>query len=105
MIHVQRVQRTAARLVLRRRYGTSTLEQRISELLNFISQNDTSCAPSWNSVTILPTLDSAVAHLESIAGPSTPPGVLSPSNPPPTWLLVRLCSKVNSQADAEKASQ
>jgi hypothetical protein len=104
MIHVQRA---AARLVVLRRYGTSALQQRISELLNFITQSDssTSCGgPSWHSVTIPPTLDSAIAHLEAIANPSTP-SALSPSQPPPTWLLVRLCSKVNSQADAEKASQ
>jgi hypothetical protein len=99
------VQRAATRLVVLRRYGTSALQQRISELLNFVSLSDASCAgPSWHSVTVPPTLDSAIAHLESIARPSTPPGALSPSNPPPTWLLVRLCSKVNSQADAEKAS-
>ena len=103
MLHVQRA---ATRLVLLRRYATSALQQRISELLNFVNISDTSCGcPSWHSVTIPPTLDSAIAHLESIAGPSTPLGALSPSNPPPTWLLVRLCSKVNSQADAEKASQ
>ena len=100
MIHV----RAAATQLVLRRYGTSALQQRISELLNFITKNDSSFAPSWNSVTILPTLDSAVARLESLAGPSTPSGALSPSHPPPTWLLVRLCSKVNSQTDAEKAS-
>jgi hypothetical protein len=103
MIHVQRA---AAGLVVVRRYGTYSLQQRISELYNFIRTSDTSCNPPWHSVTTLPTFDSAVARLESIAGPSTPPrdSALSPSHPPPTWLLVRLCSKVNSQADAEKAS-
>jgi hypothetical protein len=109
MIHVQRavVQRVAGLVVLRR-YGSNSkvLQQRISELFNFIKLNDTPCDPSWHSVILLPTLDSAVAQLESIASPSIPPedSALSPSNPPPTWLLVRLCSKVNSQADAEKAS-
>ncbi|KAI0281948.1 hypothetical protein BGY98DRAFT_956647, partial [Russula aff. rugulosa BPL654] len=107
MIHVQRavVQRVAGLLVLRR-YGTRALQQRISELFNFIKLNDTPCDPSWHSVTLLPTFDSAVAHLESIASPSTPPNdfALSPSHPPPTWLLVKLCSKVDSPADAEKAS-
>ena len=107
MIHVQRavVQRVAGLLVLRR-YGTRALQQRISELFNFIKINDTPCDPSWHSVTLHPTLDSAVAHLESIASPSTPPhdSDLSPSHPPPTWLLVKLCSKVDSPADAEKAS-
>ena len=102
MIHVQRV----AGLVLLRRYGTRALQQRISELFNFVKLNDTPCDPSWHSVTLLPTLDSAVAHLESIASPSTTPNdsALSPSHPPPTWLLVKLCFKINSQADAEKAS-
>lgn len=103
MIHVQRA---AAGLVVLRRYGTYSIQQRISELYNFIRISDTSCDPSWHSVTTLPTLDSAVARLESIAGPSTPLGdsALSPSHPPPSWLLVRLCSKVKSPADAEKAS-
>lgn len=100
MIHVQRA---AAGLVVLRRYGTYSLQQRISELYHFIRLSDASSDPSWHSVTTLPTLDSAVAHLESIVGPSTP-SALSPSHPPPTWLLVRLCSKVHSQADAAKAS-
>ena len=107
MNHVRRavVQRAAGLLVLRR-YGTQTLQQRISELLNFIKLNDTPCDPSWHSVTHLPSLDSAVAHLESIASPSTSSegSALSTSHPPPTWLLVRLCSKVNSQAEADKVS-
>lgn len=109
MIHVQRalVQRVAG-LVLLRRYSSNSkaLQQRISELLNFIILNDTPSDPSWHEVTLLPTFDSAVAHLESLASSSTPPEnyTLSPSHSPPTWLLVRLCSKVNSQADAEKAS-
>ena len=101
MNHVQRavIQRVAGLITLRR-YGTESLQQRISQLFNFVKLNDTPDDPSWRSVTFLPTLDSAVAHLEFIAGPSA----LSPSQPPPTWLLVKLCSKVNSQADAEKAS-
>jgi hypothetical protein len=104
MIHVQR----AARLVLSRRCSTLAIQPRISQLLNFIGHIDASCDPSWHEVTSLPTLDSAIAHLESIAGPSTPPGespsLLNAAHPPPTWLLVKLCSKVKSPADAEKAS-
>ena len=103
------LQRAVAGLPFVRRYGTRgtrSLRQRISELLSFIRLRDTSCDSSWHSVTTLPTLDSAIAHLDSIAGPSNPSGhsALSSSHPPPTWLLVTLCSKVRSQADAEKAS-
>ena len=90
-----------------RRYSTHTLQQRISHLLKFIGHTDTYGEQSWRSVTSLPTLDSAVAHLESITGWAPPEGHApfpSPLNPPPTWLLVRLCSKVKSPADAEKAS-
>lgn len=103
MFHVQRA---AAGLVVLRRYATHSIQQRISELYNFIRVSDTSSDPSWHSITTLPTLDSAVARLESIAGPSTPLGepALSSSHPPPSWLLVRLCSKVKSPADAEKAT-
>lgn len=106
LIPMNHVQRTLARLVLVRSYGTHSLQQRISELFNFVRRSDTSCDPSWHSVTALPTLDSAVAKLESIARPSTSleHSALSPSHPPPTWLLVRLCDKVKSQADAEKTS-
>ncbi|KAH9984305.1 hypothetical protein BJV77DRAFT_1072236 [Russula vinacea] len=90
-----------------RRYSTHSLQQRISHLLKFIGHTDTYGEQSWRSVTSLPTLDSAVAHLESITGWAPPEGHApfpSPLNPPPTWLLVRLCSKVKSPADAEKAS-
>src|SRR6266478_5024437 len=101
----------AAGLVVVRRYSTDTLQHRIARFLRSLRHTDPSYDPSWHSVAILPTLDSAAARLESIARPSTPPekfasSPLSPSvtHPPPTWLLVRLCSKVQSPADAEKAS-
>ena len=90
-----------------RRYSTHSLQQRISHLLKFIGHHDTYGEQSWRSVTSLPTLDSAVAHLESITGSAPPEDHAlfpSPLNPPPTWLLVRLCFKVKSPADAEKAS-
>ena len=106
LISMNHVRRTLARLVFVRSYGTHSLHQRISELFNFVRRSDASCDPSWHSVTALPTLDSAVAQLESIVRPSTSPEhfALSPSHPPPTWLLVKLCYKVKSQADAEKTS-
>ena len=101
----------AAGLILFRRYSTHALQQHIIHLLNAIRHTDTTSDLPWHSLTSLPTLDSAIAQLESIAGPSVPPEdyALSPSplntdSPPPTWLLVRLCSKVRSPLDAEKAS-
>ncbi|KAH9954871.1 hypothetical protein BC827DRAFT_1272194 [Russula dissimulans] len=58
----------------------------------------------WTSVTSCLTLDSAVAQLESLTGRPNDYPSLDAVHPPPTWLLVRLCSKVKSPADAEKAS-
>jgi hypothetical protein len=93
-----------------RRYSTHALQLRISHLLKFIGHHDTYGDQPWRSVTSLPTLDSAVARLESITSSALPedyalfPSLHSATHPPPTWLLVRLCSKVRSPADAEKAS-
>ena len=101
--------RRTVRLILSRRYSTDTLQERITNLLNFIGHPDTDS--SWLSVTSLPTLDSAIAHLESITGPSAPPedhalfsSPLDVAHPPPISLLLKLCFKVRSPADAEKAS-
>ncbi|KAH9177937.1 hypothetical protein EDB89DRAFT_1931858 [Lactarius sanguifluus] len=91
MILVQRVRRT--RLWFRS-YNNYALQQRITHLLKFVSQHDDSRDDkSWAPLTRLATLDSAIARIESVD-----------NNSPPTWLLVRLCSKVRSQTDAEKAS-
>ncbi|KAH8977635.1 hypothetical protein EDB92DRAFT_734246 [Lactarius akahatsu] len=90
MILGQRVGRT--RLWFRG-YNNYALQQRITHLLKFVSQHDNSRDDkSWAPVTRL-ALDSAIATIESVD-----------NNSPPTWLLVRLCSKVRSQTDAEKAS-
>ncbi|KAH9040913.1 hypothetical protein EDB83DRAFT_2228256 [Lactarius deliciosus] len=87
MILVQRVGRT--RLWFRG-YNSYALQQRITHLLKFVSQHDDSRDDkSWAPVSKL-ALDSAIARIDN--------------NSPPTWLLVRLCSKVRSQTDAEKAS-
>jgi hypothetical protein len=92
-----------------RRYTTHVLQRRINHLFNVIRhvspQNSFKDEP-WRSLSNLPTLDSILARLESLAPPAhpkqSPP--LDAARPPPTWLLVRLCSKVRSPADAEKVS-
>ena len=106
--------RRIARLIVSRRYSTDTLstetlQGRITNLLNFIGHPDTD--PSWLEVANLPTLDSAVAQLESITGSSDPPedhalfsSPLNVAHPPSISLLLTLCFKVRSPADAEKAS-
>jgi hypothetical protein len=78
-------------LLVRRYYSTRALLRSI----NHLDPHSGSEYP-WRSVTSLPTFDSAVARLKSLTG--------NYDSPPPTWLLVRLCSKVRSQSDAEKAS-
>ena len=108
------VQRAALGFVSLRGLTTYALQQRVNQLLKFIkfdSLPDTSADSAhspWHSVSKLPTLDSAVSHLESLSGPSEDydlaPPPLDPVHSPPTWLLVGLCSKVKSPADAEKAS-
>jgi hypothetical protein len=93
-----------------RRHSTHALQQRITHLLNsvrHVSPQNASADSHWRSVSKLPTLDSAVAHLESLTDPSAhlkDYPLSPPVHPPPTWLLIRLCFKVRSPADAEKAS-
>ena len=80
------------------------LQQRIAHLVNLITQYPLPpTSHNWSSVTSLPTLDSAIAQLESLTGAATTSS-LNAVHPPPTLLLVKLCSKVRSQADAENAS-
>ena len=106
-----RVQRAALGFGFIRGLSTYALQQRVKQLLKFIGQvsppNISTNSP-WHSVSKHPTLDSAVSHLESLSGPSEDydlsPPPLDTVHSPPTWLLVELCSKVRSQADAEKAS-
>jgi hypothetical protein len=75
-----------------------SLQQRIVRLLKFHQSTMTGLGvQSRNSA----TLDSAIAKIESITDLSM---TISSPNPPPTWLLVRICSEVQSQTDAEKAS-
>ncbi|KAI9508051.1 hypothetical protein F5148DRAFT_1284463 [Russula earlei] len=78
---------------------TSHLRHRISHLLTSIRRLDSTTRYSspWKSVASLPTLDSALAELDFLTA-------LDTVHPPPTWLLVALCSKVRSPADATKAS-
>ena len=76
------------------------LQQRISHFLKFIDRRDDD--RFWSSVTKLATLDSAIARIESTS--MRDDSFMSSPRPPPTWLLVTLCSKVRSQTDAEKAT-
>ncbi|KAI9432730.1 hypothetical protein H4582DRAFT_1820676 [Lactarius indigo] len=96
MILVQRIGRT--RLWFRS-YHNHALQYRITQLLNFVNQHDPRDDRSWGPVTKLATLDSAIARIESLDDI-----FISSPHPPPTWLLVKLCYKVRSQTDAEKAS-
>src|SRR5712691_2557868 len=105
------VQRAALAFVFLRGNSTHALQHRINQLVKFIRLEhppNTSADPPWHSVSKLPTLDSAVSHLESLSSPSEDndlsPPPLDTVHSPPTWLLVKLCSKVRSPADAEKAS-
>ena len=107
---VRRVQRAALFI---RGLSTHTLQERVKQLLKFVGQvsppNTSANSPSpWHSVSKLPTLDSAVSRLESLSGLSEDDDLSPPSlgtvHSPPAWLLVELCSKVMSPADAEKAS-
>ena len=98
-------------LVVIRGYRTHVLKQRIDRHLKSIRRvhpRNTALDSPWSSVSNLPSLDSALAHLEFLAGPSAHPEDYDfpppPLAAPPTWLLVQLCSKVRSPADAEKAS-
>lgn len=89
-----------ARLFIRG-HSTHVLQQRVVHLLKSVRDiypQNASADSQWRSVSKLPTLDSAVAHLESLTDPS------AHLVHPPTWLLIRLCVKVRSPADAEKAS-
>lgn len=109
-VHVH-LQRAALAFVFLRRHTAHALQHRIEHLVNFIRLEhppDTSTDSPWHSVSNLPTLDSAVTHLESLSSPSEDydlsPPPLDTVNPPPIWLLAGLCSKVKSPADAEKFS-
>jgi hypothetical protein len=75
--------RVARLAVLFRCHHSHALQQRITQLLKGCDNKRDD--GSWSHA----TLDSAIARIDS---------------PPPTWLLVQLCSKVRSQTDAEKAS-
>ncbi|KAI0298467.1 hypothetical protein B0F90DRAFT_1732731 [Multifurca ochricompacta] len=71
------------------------LQQRITHLLKFIKQRDVNH--------LLPTLNLAIAQLESLTGASVeaedytlaPSPISAVLHPPPPWLLVRLCSKTS----------
>jgi len=106
-----RVQRAALGFVFLRGHNTHALQRRIDKLVNLIRLEhppNTSTDSLWHPVSNLPTLDSAVSRLESLSSPSEDydlsPPPLDTVHSPPTWLLVMLCSKVRSPADAEKAS-
>ena len=86
------------------RAAAHALQHRISHLFKSVRLLESPSIVPWHSVTDLPTLDSAVARINSLTKIYIP--LLNPNTapPPPIWLLVRLCSKVRSPADAEKAS-